>query len=71
MRRGYWWLVLIASCALWGAYQAFPQAVVLPWKIVDNPVFNFAPWQFLFFLGLLIGYGREWLARTVLAPVPA
>lgn len=70
VRRGGWWLVLIGSCTLWAAYQAFPDRVILPWAIADNPVFAFAPWQFLFFTGLLIGYGRDWFARTVIAAFP-
>ena len=70
LKRGDWWLVLIGSCLLWTVYQALPGRLLLPWPIVDNPVFNFAPWQFLFFIGLLLGYGRDWFAREVIARIP-
>jgi hypothetical protein len=71
LRRGGWWLVALVSELLWAAFQVRPDAVRLPWVIADNPVFNFAAWQFLFFLGLILGYHREWLAGHVLARIPA
>jgi enterochelin esterase-like enzyme len=70
LRAGGWWYVLLISCALWSLHQSLPTELALPWRIVDNPVFNFAPWQLLFFVGLLIGYGREWLARAIIDRVP-
>jgi hypothetical protein len=70
LRIGGWWSVLLVSCTLWAVYQSFPVELALPWRIVDNPVFNFAPWQLLFFVGLLIGYGRAWLARTIVDRIP-
>jgi hypothetical protein len=74
VRRGRGWIVALASWGLWAAYQFWPAALVLPWRIADNPVFNFAPWQVLFFTGLLLGYGRDRLgarlaARRLPAPV--
>ncbi len=57
--RRRWWLVAAVSIALWGAYQFAPGAAQLPWRIIDNPVFNFAPWQLLFFGGMILGYLRE------------
>lgn len=59
VRRGLWWLLLGCSVALWGAYQAWPDPLTLPWAVTDNPVFNLAAWQVLFFPALLIGYYRE------------
>jgi enterochelin esterase-like enzyme len=59
LRRGLWWLVLGCSVALWGAYQAWPGPLTLPWAITDNPVFNVAAWQVMFFPALLIGYHRD------------
>lgn len=71
VRRRLWWLVALLSWGLWGAYQLAPQQLVIPWRIAENPVFNFAPWQVLFFTGLLLGYGRDWLRRAIVARVPA
>ncbi|CAA9573973.1 MAG: hypothetical protein AVDCRST_MAG88-2637 [uncultured Thermomicrobiales bacterium] len=65
LRRGWWWAVAGASWALWGAYQVDPHGWRLPWPIADNPVFGFAPWQVLFFTGLLLGYYRRWLGAAV------
>jgi S-formylglutathione hydrolase FrmB len=56
--RGGWWVVALCSAALWGAYQVWPTALQLPWAIADNPVFNFAAWQILFFGGMLLGSWR-------------
>lgn len=56
--RGGWWFVGLCSVALWGAYQVWPTALQLPWIIADNPVFNFAAWQILFFGGMLLGFWR-------------
>ena len=70
--RGGWWLVGLCSVALWGAYQVWPTALQLPWAIADNPVFNFAAWQILFFGGMLIGFWRETRERSGigLRPLP-
>ncbi|MFN8517429.1 MAG: OpgC domain-containing protein [Chloroflexia bacterium] len=43
--------------------------LALPWPIIE-PVFNFAPGGNIF-PGLLIGYGREWLGRTIVARIRA
>lgn len=58
LRRGRWWLVALLSAGLWGAYQIWPAALQIPWRITDNPVFNFAPWQIVFFGGMLVGHAR-------------
>ena len=68
--RGRWWLVALASAGLWGAFQVRPADLQLPWPIADNPVFPFAAWQLPFFAGLLLGYGRRWLAANVAARLP-
>ncbi len=63
LARGRWWLLALASVGLWGAYQLWPGALQIPWRITDNPVFNFAPWQLLFFGGMLVGHARNVAAR--------
>lgn len=68
--RGGWWLVGLCSVALWGAYQIWPAALQLPWAIADNPVFNFAAWQILFFGGLLLGFWRGARERSTVIARP-
>ncbi len=63
LRAGHWRALALASWGLWAAYQFFPRALQLPWPIASNPAFNFAPWQILFFTGLLLGYHRRQLAE--------
>lgn len=58
LERGLALPVLGASWLLWLAYQVAPDQVVLPWPIAGNNLFFFAPWQVLFFTGLVIGH--EW-----------
>jgi S-formylglutathione hydrolase FrmB len=70
LRRGAWWLLALASLGLWGAYQFWPGALQLPWSIIDNPVFHFAPWQLLFFVGMLLGYRRAEAARRPARQLP-
>ncbi|HEY8598865.1 MAG TPA: OpgC domain-containing protein, partial [Thermomicrobiales bacterium] len=62
--RGGWWFVAFCSVALWGMYQRWPAALQLPWAIADNPVFNFAAWQILFFGGMLLGSWRGTRERS-------
>lgn len=63
LRRRLWWFLLLLSWGVWAAYQLAPAGLQAPWPIADNPVFNLAPWQVLFFTGMTLGYGRDWLAR--------
>jgi enterochelin esterase-like enzyme len=63
LARGRWWLLALASVGLWGAYQFWPGALQIPWRITDNPVFNFAAWQILFFGGMLVGHARNVAVR--------
>ena len=63
LARGRWRLLALASVGLWGAYQLWPGALQLPWRIIDNPVFNFAAWQILFFGGMLVGHARTVAGR--------
>ena len=63
LARGRWWLLVLASVGLWGAYQRWPGVMQLPWRITDNPVFNFAAWQILFFGGMLVGHVRNVTGR--------
>lgn len=57
--RGYGWLVLAMSWALWGAWQLWPDSVQLPWAITGDSMFHFSAWQVLFVTGLVIGYYRK------------
>jgi len=63
LARGRWWLLALASVGLWGAYQRWHGAFPIPWRITDNPVFNFAAWQILFFGGMLVGQVRNVAGR--------
>ena len=51
-------LVLVASWALWLAWQFAPQRVDFPWTISDNGMFHFSAWQVLFVNALVIGFYR-------------
>lgn len=51
--------VLAGSWLTWGMYQLFPEEMLLPWRIEDNSVFQFAAWQALFFTGITLGYHRD------------
>jgi len=63
LARGRWWILALASVGLWGAYQLWPGVIQIPWRITDNPVFNFAAWQILFFGGMLVGHARNVTGR--------
>jgi hypothetical protein len=56
------WL-LAGSGVLWLAYQL--NAVQVPWAVDGNTIFNFAAWQFLFFVAMAIGYHRKVLAEKL------
>jgi hypothetical protein len=69
---GLWLLVkgrtlalMVASSALWLAFQLFPAQVQVPWPIVGNTTFNLAAWQLLFFSAMAIGFHRNMLARKI------
>jgi enterochelin esterase-like enzyme len=53
--QGKTWVVLGFSWLLWGLYQFFPEAMALPWPMAGNYLFQLAPWQALFFSGLVLG----------------
>lgn len=61
MHAGKTWVVLLASVGCWLAYQWFPDAVRVPWTIVNNDTFQITAWQMWFFVGMAIGYHRNWL----------
>ncbi len=63
--KGHTGLLLAGSFALWAAFQFDPQQVAVPWPITGNTTFNFAAWQFLFFIAMAIGYHRERLVRLL------
>ena len=54
--RGKSRIILFGSVLLWGLFQFFPEYAALPWPVAGNYLFDFAAWQLLFFIGLLIGY---------------
>ncbi|MFN8534981.1 MAG: OpgC domain-containing protein [Dehalococcoidia bacterium] len=68
-RRNYTKWVILGSLALWAAYQWRPDAVQVPWPIERQDAFPFAAWQFLFVLGLAIGW-HEQKVRRVLRRLP-
>lgn len=59
MERGKWYYVLLASWLLYILYQFFPASVQLPWSVEGNYLFNFSPWQVLFFSGLVLGFHQQ------------
>lgn len=59
LEQGKWYYVLLPSALLYIIYQFYPQAVMLPWQIEGNYLFNFSAWQVLFFGGLVMGFHQE------------
>lgn len=57
--QGKRWWVLGLSWLLWGLFQIWPEYLVLPWPIAGNYLFSFAPWQAIFFTGLVFGYEQR------------
>jgi len=53
-----------ASSALWLYSQIMPD-VQIPWRIVNSGTFDLAAWQFLFFIGMAIGYHRDALIEKL------
>ena len=66
--RGYTGLVIAASITAWVVEQLWPERVPRAWEIVDGG-FPFSAWQLMFFMGLVIGFHRERLAK-LLRPRP-
>ena len=66
--RGYTGLVVAASVTAWAVEQLWPERVPRAWEIVDGG-FPFSAWQLMFFMGLVIGFHRERLAK-LLRPRP-
>lgn len=58
MSRGFTWLVLALSFAVWTLAQISLDLVPRAWLIVDGG-FPFSAWQLLFFFGLALGYHRR------------
>ncbi len=56
------WLIA-GSSALWLAFQL--DGVQVPWPVDGNTTFNFAAWQFLFFVAMAIGYHRKTLTEKL------
>ena len=65
LRRGKWWLLLLGSVTLWGAYQVWPERLVLPWAIADYRTFPLASWQVLFVPAVVLGFHRRAVGSAV------
>ena len=65
MQHNYTWLVLALSWGLWALWQWSPQYAAFPWEIQDNSVFHFPAWQVLFINGLVIGFHRRAITRSL------
>ncbi len=57
--RGKTWLLLAGSGLIYVLYQLAPNALVLPWPIEGNHLFEVAAWQVLFVAGLALGYHKS------------
>lgn len=58
LHRGHWRWLLAPSFGMWLAFQLSGGEFHVPWPIQDNPVFEFATWQLLFFGAMALGYER-------------
>ncbi len=58
LHRGQWRWLLAPSFGMWLAFQLSGGEFHVPWPIQDNPVFEFATWQLLFFGAMALGYER-------------
>lgn len=67
-RRGHAWLVLVPSVALYAAAQGRPELLRFTTAASGPVVFCLAAWQFLFFLGFVLGWHREALTSRVWVP---
>ncbi|HLY66395.1 MAG TPA: serine hydrolase, partial [Chloroflexota bacterium] len=65
LAAGRTWQLLLLSVGLWAGWQQAPGRVELPWPIADNSVFHFPAWQLVFVGGLVVGYHREVVTRTL------
>jgi enterochelin esterase-like enzyme len=59
------WIVLGVSWIAWAGYQVYPERTEFPWTIQGNFLFFFAAWQVLFFTGMVIGYHRDRISRSI------
>ncbi len=57
---------LLASFALWAAFQRFPEVASFPWRVLGSS-FPVAAWQLLLVLGLVVGFHRARVSRFLLA----
>jgi hypothetical protein len=65
--KGHSGLLLAGSGALWLAFQLAPARIQVPWPVDGNTTFNFAAWQLLFFVAMVIGYHRDAITRKLSA----
>lgn len=60
-------LIVVSSFTLWSLAQLFPGQVQIPWTISGSSTFDLAAWQLLFFLGIVIGFYRDAIAKKLSA----
>lgn len=63
LSTGNWYVVAGISVAWYVAYQVYPEQATFPWYIRNAENFPLAAWQVLFFVGMVLGYHRETIAR--------
>ena len=63
IKRRLWWLVLVASWALYAIAVAMPTALRLPSQF--DAVYPLAVWQVVFTHGLVIGFYRRQIVRAL------
>jgi hypothetical protein len=60
LARRHTGILLTFSFGLWGAYQLAPdQFKAVPWPIENEWIFNFAAWQLMFVVAMVIGYHHK------------
>ena len=65
-----WWALLIASWAVWLAYQLVPSQAAITWVATNVAYFPIAAWQLIFVHAVVLGFHRDRVG-SVLGRVPA
>ncbi len=65
LSQGRWAVVLLGSWAVWGLWQVVPQWSSILWEVQGNPVFNLSAWQVIFVNGIVVGWHRQSIERSV------
>jgi hypothetical protein len=63
VKRGFWWVVLLVSWALYGLHYAFPAATSIAPQF--DAVFPLFVWQVLFTHGLVLGWYRTTVTKAL------